>query len=271
VNILSYLISQPAQYYGKMELNPIRYSLFTSIALLCTWRSNGFVNLFNSPRCSLIVKSTPRNTAENEGVWIPLVAVENDVQSPVRKIVTEEGTGDTPQRGSTVEIEYTGTLGGEKHWSSEDVVSCWLSQLQGLSDLSQLFLDKDIDGSMLMDETRFTEDYCVQELGISNKIKAKKLIMAARRITKQQEEHEPGTVFDSSTTRGKNFTFALGGGKVIKAIDFAVSSMKVGEQAKLVCRSDYAYGSEGLRSTKGEIIVPPFATLHFELKLIRAS
>ncbi|KAL7480681.1 hypothetical protein ACHAW6_006346 [Cyclotella cf. meneghiniana] len=254
-----------------MAFESKRYSLFASISLLSSRRSNGFVNLFNSPRCSLIVKSSPRNIAENEGVWIPLVPVENDFQSPVRKIVTDEGTGDTPQCGSTVEIEYIGTLVGEKHWSSDDVVSCWLSQLQGLSDLSQLFLDQDIDGSMLLDETRFTEDYCVQELGISNKINAKKLIMAARRISKQQEEHEPGHVFDSSTTRGKNFSFVLGGGKAIKAIDLAVSSMKVGEQAKLVCRSDYAYGSEGLRSTKGDTIVPPFATLHFDLKLISAT
>eukprot|EP00804_Cyclotella_cryptica_P010850 CCRYP_008777-RA/>CCRYP_008777-RA protein AED:0.04 eAED:0.04 QI:227/1/1/1/0/0/2/31/258 len=233
-----------------MELNPIRYCLFASIALLCPWGSSGFLNLYKSPGCSFSIHSTQRNIEKNEGGWIPLVAVENNLQSPVRKIVTEEGAGDKPQRGSTVEIEYTGTLWGEKHWSSEDVVSCWLSQLQGLSDLTQLFLDKDIDGAMLMDDTRFTEDFCVKELGISNKIKAKKLVMAARRITKQQEEHEPGTVFDSSTARGKNFSFVLGGGKVIKAIDLAVSGMKVGEAAKLVCRSDYAYGSEGLRSAK---------------------
>ena len=58
---------------------------------------------------------------------------------------------------------------------------------------------------------------------------------------------------------------------MIRAMDLAVSSMSVGERAKLICRSDYAYGSEGLRSAKGDIIVPPFATLCFELKLINAT
>ena len=206
--------------------------------------------------------------------WIPLVDTENNGNgspSPVMKLVQEAGSGDVPQKGSTVEIEYTGTLVGEKDWSAQDVVSCWLSELQGLNHLSDVFLEKGIDGIMLMDETKFNEDYCLNELGISNKIQAKKLVMAAKRIAKQQEYHVAGTEFDSSITRERNFSFVLGGGKVIKAMDLAVRSMSVGERAKLICRSDYAYGSEGLRSAKGTIIVPPFATLCFELKLITAS
>eukprot|EP00956_Cyclotella_meneghiniana_P007494 scaffold10154_cov63-Cyclotella_meneghiniana.AAC.17 len=188
--------------------------------------------------------------------WIPLVDTENngnESPSPVMKLVQEVGSGDVPREGSTVKIEYTGTLVGEKDWSAQDVVSCWLSELQGLNHLSDVFLEKGIDGSMLMDEAKFNEEYCLNELGISNKIQAKKLVMAAKRIAKQQQDH------------------VAGGGKVIKAMDLAVRSMSVGERAKLICRSDYAYGSEGLRSAKGNIIVPPFATLCFELKLITAS
>jgi hypothetical protein len=75
-----------------------------------------------------------------------------------------------------------------------------------------------------MDETKFTEDFCTNELDISNKIQAKKLVMAARRIAKQQKDHQAGSEFDSSHKRGKNFSFVLGRGKVIKAMDLAVST-----------------------------------------------
>ncbi|EED91092.1 hypothetical protein THAPSDRAFT_35200, partial [Thalassiosira pseudonana CCMP1335] len=80
-----------------------------------------------------------------------------------------------------------------------------------------------------------------------------------------------GTVFDSSEERGKNFSFVLGAAKVIKAMDLLVSTMKVGERAQLICRSDYGYGSEGLRSSKGDVMVPPFATLCFDIKLVSAD
>ena len=252
-----------------MSTNP-RHCLF-ALVLLFAWVSNGFVNLKQSGN-PFLCKLAARNMALNDEEWISLVSTEHDdCQSPVRKLVVEEGTADVLQKGSNVEIEYTGTLLGEKEWTAEDIVSCWLSELQGLDHLSEQFLAKGIDGSMLMDEARFTEEFCANELEIANKIQAKKLVMAAKRVTKQQQDHPAGTEFDSSIKRGKNFSFVLGGGKVIKAMDLAVNSMKVGERAKLVCRSDYAYGSEGLRSRQGDIIVPPFATLCFDLKLVSAD
>lgn len=58
---------------------------------------------------------------------------------------------------------------------------------------------------------------------------------------------------------------------MIKAMELAVRSMKVGERALLVCRSDYGYGAEGLRTGKGDVMVPPFATLCFELNLVSAA
>jgi FKBP-type peptidyl-prolyl cis-trans isomerase len=63
----------------------------------------------------------------------------------------------------------------------------------------------------------------------------------------------------------------LGDGKVIKAMELAVSSMKVGERALVACRADYGYGSDGLRTTRGDILVPPFSTLCFDIKLVSAA
>lgn len=256
-------------YIFIYHLMIVRVDVLLSVAFLNALISDAFVNVYRLRSD----KTTPACVAALDGEdWISLVDTENNAnESPVIKLIREDGHGDVPLKGSTVEIEYTGTLAGEKGWSAQDVVSCWLSELQGLNHLSDIFLEKGVDGSMLMDETKFNDDYCLNELGISNKIQAKKLVMAAKRVAKQQQDHKAGAEFDSSVTRGKNFSFILGGGKVIRAMDLAVSSMSVGERAKLICRSDYAYGSEGLRSAKGDIIVPPFATLCFELKLINAT
>ena len=105
-------------------------------------------------------------------------------------------------------------------------------------------------------------------LGFENKIQAKKLVMASRRLAKQSVDHPPGTEFDSSDARGANYSFVLGRGRVVRAMDLAVRSMRVGERSILICRSDYGYGSEGLCTTGGVVVVPPFATLRFDLTLV---
>jgi len=218
-----------------------------------------------APSSRLITKSTM--LFESSEDWIPLVKDSAGVSSPVRKFILIEGIGELPSDGSSVEIEYTGSLVGEADWSSKDICECWLSQLQGLEHLSERFLLNNIDFSMLCDENVFTEEYCATALGIIKKIEAKKLIMARNRLKKSQIEYPAGTVFDSSAKRGKNFSFKLGKG-AIRAIDLAVRSMREGEKAIVVCRADYGYGAEGLRSRDGTVIVPPFATLNFELKRI---
>jgi len=71
-----------------------------------------------------------------------------------------------------------------------------------------------------------------------------------------------GSKFDSSRDRGQEFKFKIGTGQVIRAWDQGFASMKVGEQAILKCRSDYAYGDGG----SGKI--PGGATLLFDVELI---
>ncbi|KAJ8249833.1 hypothetical protein COCON_G00230490 [Conger conger] len=69
-----------------------------------------------------------------------------------------------------------------------------------------------------------------------------------------------GTKFDSSRDRGEKFSFELG--KVIKAWDLGVATMKVGEVSQLVCKPEYAYGTAGSPPK-----IPPNSTLVFEVEL----
>jgi len=71
-----------------------------------------------------------------------------------------------------------------------------------------------------------------------------------------------GTKFDSSRDRGSKFEFTLGTGNVIKAWDIGVATMKRGELAVLLCKSEYAYGKKGSPPN-----IPPDATLVFEVEL----
>lgn len=71
-----------------------------------------------------------------------------------------------------------------------------------------------------------------------------------------------GTKFDSSRDRGEQFEFSLGTGAVIKAWDLGVASMRRGELAVLLCKSEYAYGPTGSPPK-----IPPDATLVFEVEL----
>jgi len=187
--------------------------------------------------------------------------------SPVRKLVLVPGSGDVPSGGWKIEIGYAGTLHGSPadDWSARDVAECWLPCIQGMAILAPKFVERGIDGRML---ANLTEEYCMGTLGIENKIQAKKLVMASRRLAKQGVDHPPGTAFDSSDARGANYSFVLGRGRVVRAMDLAVRSMMVGERSILICRSDYGYGSEGLRTTGGVVVVPPFATLRFDLTLV---
>ena len=54
-----------------------------------------------------------------------------------------------------------------------------------------------------------------------------------------------GSVFDSSYSRGKEFSFVLGQGRVIKGWEQGVLGMKEGEIRILKIPSDLAYGSRG--------------------------
>lgn len=75
-----------------------------------------------------------------------------------------------------------------------------------------------------------------------------------------------GLKFDSSRDLGKPFKFSLGEGKVIKAWEYAVASMSIGEKCIMTCTSAYAYGIRGVPP-----IIPSNATLDFEMELMSFS
>lgn len=202
--------------------------------------------------------------------WIELAD-----QGAVRKKILNEGSGnEVPQSGVEVKIDYIGTLLGMDDWTPNDVVECWLSSQQGLDDVADGFIKNGIDGKKLLandDDDSFvlTEEFITNVLGVSNRIKCKKLIMAAKRLRGVHEEYPIGLEFDSNKERGEPYSFVLGKGKVVRGMDLGVASMKFGERSRIVCRADYAYGAEGYRKRNGDVMVPPFASLCFEVTLLK--
>jgi FKBP-type peptidyl-prolyl cis-trans isomerase FkpA len=73
-----------------------------------------------------------------------------------------------------------------------------------------------------------------------------------------------GTVFDSSVDRGQTISFPLSG--VISGWQEGLAMMKEGGKATLVIPSDLAYGDSG-----NEDVIPPGATLKFEVELFKVS
>lgn len=75
-----------------------------------------------------------------------------------------------------------------------------------------------------------------------------------------------GTKFDSSYDRAVPFSFKLGAGEVIKGWDLGVVGMKVGGKRKLTISPSLGYGATGAGS-----VVPPNATLIFEVELLKVE
>ena len=79
-----------------------------------------------------------------------------------------------------------------------------------------------------------------------------------------------GHQFDSSRQLGRSpFTFQVGASQVIGGWDEGVPGMKVGGKRKLIIPSALGYGANGQTDqTTGATIIPPNATLVFDIELI---
>lgn len=219
-------------------------------------------NVHNLPLNSRKLRRHHLSQTEDDDIdWINLVP-----DRGVQKMIIEEGSGDIYPSGSVISIDYKGSIVAS-NWTVDEVLTCWLSEQQGLDYLAEKFQDLQVDGKKLNDLEYFTEDFVRDELGLQAKIASKKLVMAAKRLVKTTtDENEyplPGSLFDSN----EGYEVTLGKGKVIQGMEVGLMTMKRGEKAKIKIRSDYGYGGEGCRKRNGDILVPPFATICFEIKL----
>lgn len=73
-----------------------------------------------------------------------------------------------------------------------------------------------------------------------------------------------GQVLASSIDKGKPYTFTIGKDEVIEAWNEAILNMRIGEKVKIIAPSKLAYGELGYKNK-----IPPFATLIFEIKLLK--
>ncbi len=77
-----------------------------------------------------------------------------------------------------------------------------------------------------------------------------------------------GTVFDSSAAHSKPIDFVLGRGNVVKGWDLGIQGMKVGGKRRLVISPDYAYGTQDVKNSTGQVVIPANSTLVFDVELV---
>jgi hypothetical protein len=102
-----------------------------------------------------------------------------------------------------------------------------------------------------------------------------------------------GKMFDSSEHGGQPRIFTLGSDSsnkvdpsshppffspasypdalLLQGLELGLASMRRGERAALLIRSDYAYGAAGRRFAAGAAEIPPGATLRYEIDLVRIN
>ena len=102
----------------------------------------------------------------------------------------------------------------------------------------------------------------------ASKIKVKKLVMAARRLATTRADMDfAAPPFDAKERYQIEWDDKP---KLIPGMRLAVAYMVSSNlpHVAVQCRCDYAYGAEGYRKRNGEELIPPFASLKFDIDLV---
>lgn len=109
----------------------------------------------------------------------------------------------------------------------------------------------------------------INKINSTNKMDTEKVSKAGDTLTVNYVGTlENGTKFDSSIDRGTPFTFVVGIGQVIRGWDEGMVGMKVGEKKHLIIPGEKAYGPRGISDGNGGYMIPPNATLIFDVEIL---
>lgn len=82
---------------------------------------------------------------------------------------------------------------------------------------------------------------------------------------------EDGTQFDSSVERGEPLVFEYGTGQLIPGFEQGISNMRLGEVRRIIIAPELGYGASGVTLPNGTVVIPPNATLIFDVILVDAG
>lgn len=207
-----------------------------------------------------------RRTSAHRSTWVDITD-KTDGGILINEKASIDDASFFQDSNTLLSIQYKGTI-APSSWTVDETIHCWLNEQQGLSDLAESFRQHDISEEKLLNEDLFNEQFVTNELGVAAKIKAKKLVMAAKRLSAARQEFAPGFEFDSNDS----FEVPIRGSKLILGMTRGLAYMVEKDlvHAEIKCRSDYAYGAEGYRKANGDVLVPPFASLQFDVKILNS-
>jgi peptidylprolyl isomerase len=229
-----------------------------------------------------------------------------ETDSGLKYLDLKEGAGEPPKTGRTCVVHYTGWLWeqdakGKKfdssvdrgvpfafHVDNQEVIKGWDEGVLGMKagGKRQLLLPPDLaygergaggvipPNATLLFEVELLEIWEKSESGLEY-FDIKEGTGAEPKTGQTCVMHYTGWLwrnnakgkkFDSSVDRDEPLPFAIGKGKVIKGWDEGVATMKVGGKRKLLIPAKLGYGARGF----GDVI-PPDATLYFEVELLKVK
>lgn len=80
-----------------------------------------------------------------------------------------------------------------------------------------------------------------------------------------------GTKFDDTQTTGLPLPFTPGVGNLIDGIEQGVINMRLNGKRRLIIPPELAFGAQGRKDAQGNVIVPPNATVIYDIEVIAVN